>query len=243
MNYELQRLILQNNLIGSIQARMKAGLIIDLGCGPGITTLNLAKSNPNSTIYGIDFCEEYINYAQGLKVQHKMKNVNFMLHDARNLSCFPSEEIDYVFCHFLFNQLQSPELCLKEIHRVLKQTGKLIIIEGINKQWEWPTPTLEEKSYNEIYKEYQYKIGNNPNIANNLIPMISDMFVIEPWLELSFMTEIPNEIKYKLLRLFLLRMKSDILVDMDVFNKFKERLFHKDFTSYTFLLRIVGCKK
>lgn len=242
MNFEMQRLILQNQLIGSTHTAYKAKQILELGCGPGITTMNLARANPNSVIYGLDYDGEYINYAQRIKKVYKIDNVNFLLKDVRELSSFSSDKFDLVFCQFLFNQLNNPRQCINEIYRVLKPDGKLIVLEGINKHWEWPSPTREEKEHLRLYTDYQKIIGNNPNIALELSSFFIDKFIVEPSLELVAMSNIPDEFKFKLLRLFLLRMYSEGIVDKKVLKNFKERLFRPNYTSYTYILKIAAYK-
>lgn len=243
MSDELQRLIIQNNLIGYIPYKSKAKTILDLGCGPGFTTINLAKSNPGSLVYGIDYSEEFINYAKKQKKIHKLENISFILGDVRNLYMFSSETIDLIHCQFLFNQLNSPELCIEEMHRILAPIGNIVILEGINKQWEWPFPTAEEIEHDKIFTQKQYAKGNNPDIALELCSMLSHKFDIQPSLELSSIEGLSNATKYLILRMFIWRMKANGLKEFNVLQKFRQRLFQEEFVSYTYLLRIIGRKK
>lgn len=94
--------------------------IIDIGCGEGITLEKLVKCYPDRQITGIDSEPENIDICQklGLPVQYGT---------IFNLP-FEDDSIDCVLFFEVIEHLDKPEKALKEIHRVLKPAGRLIII-------------------------------------------------------------------------------------------------------------------
>lgn len=68
---------------GSENIRLK---ILDLGSGPGIISLELAKRYPNCKIFGIDISENQIKYAQIEAKKHNLsKNTKFYVGSAENV--------------------------------------------------------------------------------------------------------------------------------------------------------------
>jgi SAM-dependent methyltransferase len=95
------------------------GRVLDIGCGCGRTSLFLKRMGHSVT--GIDLVPEMIEEARNL-----VEGVDFIVMDACDL-LFPNESFDYIL--FSFNGIDcihpsaKRNLCLKEIHRVLKGSG------------------------------------------------------------------------------------------------------------------------
>lgn len=94
--------------------------IVDIGCGEGITLEKLVQSHPDKQIIGIDSETEIIDICQkhGLPVQYGMVS---------NLP-FEADSIDCVLFFEVIEHVNDPDKALKEIHRVLKPGGRLILI-------------------------------------------------------------------------------------------------------------------
>jgi len=91
--------------------------VLDLGCGSGELTIEMAPYFKE--IIGIDFCKEYIDSANKIKVP----NVKFIIADASKLP-FKDESFDMIYSSR--GPLSSQEKILIESLRVLKKKGLLI---------------------------------------------------------------------------------------------------------------------
>lgn len=103
---------------------------LDLGCGIGRWTFRIAERC--KLVYGVDISEDNINYA---KLINRYNNVHFKVMDIRKLD-FPDEFFDNVIsCGCLCLVLDKDEFLqtLREVFRVLKAGGKLILLENIIK--------------------------------------------------------------------------------------------------------------
>ena len=102
----------------------KPGKVLDIGCGCGRTGLFLKRMG--HAVTGIDIVPEMIEEARKL-----VPGVEFNVMNACALE-FENESFDYVL--FSFNGIDcihpsaKRELCLKEIHRVLKR-GRVLAFE------------------------------------------------------------------------------------------------------------------
>lgn len=105
--------------------------ILEIGCGEGANLVNLAKlqSLRGKKVFGLDF---FYNLCWQ-PIQSKY-NFVFLCGDGRFLP-FQSEVFDTVFFKDVLHHLTKPEerVFLKEILRVVKPTGKIILIEANGK--------------------------------------------------------------------------------------------------------------
>ena len=109
-------------------------LALDLGCGPGDHTLWLAEQVDR--VIGIDISRTMIGLARRQRSEKGMKNVEFMLADARCLP-FRQERLDFVIS---INALQrlSPKEVFSRLPRLIAPGGRVVITELVT-----PKPRLD----------------------------------------------------------------------------------------------------
>jgi len=100
--------------------------ILDIGCGTGQLMSHLAKQLSNAKLYGIDLTEAMINNAKQKLKQYK----NVILNQA-SVENIPHKDklFDYVLTTEAFHHFPEPEKALLEMKRVLKNNGKIILID------------------------------------------------------------------------------------------------------------------
>ena len=98
--------------------------ILDLGCGTGHLTAQIAESGANVT--GVDRSAEMIAAAR--LAYPKLK---FEISDARNLSY--REEFDAVFSNATLHWIHEPELVLQGVSKALRAGGRFVAEFGGNK--------------------------------------------------------------------------------------------------------------
>lgn len=95
-------------------------IILDIGCGEGITLENLLRKFPGRTIMGIDNSLENVAICE----QHQLPA---RLGNAYELS-FADSSIDCCVFMEVIEHLEEPVTALKEIHRVLRKKGLLLLL-------------------------------------------------------------------------------------------------------------------
>ncbi|RAL00051.1 class I SAM-dependent methyltransferase [Aspergillus ibericus CBS 121593] len=102
--------------------------ILDIGCGPGSITLDLAALVPQGTIIGIDCSETAINSARELTQNRGVNNATFQVANVLDLP-FEDETFDIVCAHQVLIHLSNESSKtgavegLKEMRRVCKPGG------------------------------------------------------------------------------------------------------------------------
>lgn len=100
--------------------------ILDIGCGTGRHSIELARRGYNIT--GVDFSESQLSRAKE-KAKNQNLTVDFRKHDARNLPFEREYDLTIMICEGAFPLMETDEMnfqILQGAARALKDNGKLI---------------------------------------------------------------------------------------------------------------------
>jgi len=104
--------------------------IVDYGCGTGAyikdASLMVGKEG---TVYAVDVHEMAISSVKKLIKKYNLANVNTVLTDG-NKSEIPDDTADLIYALDMFHMVKDPASFLKELCRITKQNGILIIEDG-----------------------------------------------------------------------------------------------------------------
>ena len=122
---EFNFIYIEKILKKEINNRSKKIKILDIGCGSG----EISRFFNNLDYIGIDVNPDYIEFAR------KIYKKNFEVMNAQKLR-FKKRYFDYVVIIGVLHHIDDKNcnLILNEIKRVIKDTGKIIIIEDVNTQ-------------------------------------------------------------------------------------------------------------
>ncbi|MBI1806216.1 MAG: class I SAM-dependent methyltransferase [Ignavibacteria bacterium] len=99
--------------------------ILEVGCGAGYTTVELARRGHR--IEAIDTVPDMLELTQNLALEHRISDrVKTSIGDTYNLH-FPDDSFDFAVAMGVLPWLQSPLKAIREMHRVLKPSGFIII--------------------------------------------------------------------------------------------------------------------
>lgn len=119
-------------------------LALDVACGPGAFVLAIA---PRARfVCGVDLTHEMLLQAREFQQERRVSNVRFDRGDAEQLP-YPESTFDLVSCHLSFHHMPEPELVLREMIRVTKPDGRLVIVDSVA-----PESDAKFELYNRIQK-------------------------------------------------------------------------------------------
>lgn len=108
-------------------------VVCDLGCGNGLTLLEIAKDREKSTFYGMDFIADMISSANQLKEKAGLNNLSFSQADASSeaLADDIGIKFDKVITKRLLINLKGDKKynAIKSIYNMLKPGGTYIMVE------------------------------------------------------------------------------------------------------------------
>ena len=143
---------------------IKGETILDIGSGFGTLTMELAKNNPDSQVYGLDLHDSLTGQAQMNAEVLGIENVEFRTGSAYALP-FDESSMDAATCFFMLHHLEDIKFALFEIKKVLKKGGSLTAVEPLANHHHHG-PQLSEASWRELFEDVGFNVeSENPEGA------------------------------------------------------------------------------
>jgi arsenite methyltransferase len=109
----------------------KGDAVLDIGCGAGVDTIFAAMMvGPTGKAVGIDIVPEMLQRAESNLNMTDLKNVTFKRASGEDLP-FADAEFDVVISNGVINLIPDKENLLKEVLRVLKPGGRLMVADQV----------------------------------------------------------------------------------------------------------------
>ncbi len=113
---------------------LKPGMqVLDLACGPGIISCELARMVEGGTVLGVDLSPALLEEAKQAAASENVTNVRFQQGDVYDLD-LAANSFDFVYARFLFQHLEQVEKAMQSVLRVLKPGGVLAIMD-VDDDW------------------------------------------------------------------------------------------------------------
>jgi SAM-dependent methyltransferase len=100
--------------------------VLDIGCGPGTITVDLARRVAPGEVLGIDLAAEVVAQAEAHGREAGVTNVRFATGDVYALD-LEDASVDVVHAHQVLQHLGDPVAALREMRRVLRPGGLLAV--------------------------------------------------------------------------------------------------------------------
>jgi trans-aconitate 2-methyltransferase len=103
--------------------------VLDVGCGDGKVTAEIARAVPRGAVTGMDASAEMIHFAQKTFPAAKAPNLKFQICDAREIKS--KGQFDLVFSNAALHWVDDHEAFLRGAASVLKPGGRLVVSCGV----------------------------------------------------------------------------------------------------------------
>lgn len=139
--------------------------LLSVGCGPGVFLREIAESDPDIEVIGVDKSASRI--AQAEERLAGLPNAHACVGDALELP-FESNRFGLVFCRFLLEYLPRKEDAIREMSRVCRKGGQ-ILLQDLDGQLLWHFPEdAELQRTAERVLEYLKPTGFDPFVGRKL---------------------------------------------------------------------------
>jgi SAM-dependent methyltransferase len=157
------------NSAGYLLPHLRPGLsLLDVGCGPGTITADLARHVAPGQVIGLDASGEVVAQACALVAESGAANVRFEVGDLFALK-YDDDAFDVVHAHQVLQHLVDPVAALVELRRVLRPEGVLAARDSDYGAFAWAPadPVLER--WIEIYLAVTARNGHDARIGPTLL--------------------------------------------------------------------------
>lgn len=161
-----------------ILSDFKAGLVLDLGTGPGYLPIEIAKRSPKINVVGIDLCKKLIHIARANAAAAGLSSqLSFEIGNAARLR-FQEASFDMVISTGMLHSLKDPVKVFREIHRLLKKDARAWILDPasvaslINRKEWWASLSFRDRFFLKLFKALGLHRPIKPYTRNQITPMI-----------------------------------------------------------------------
>jgi ubiquinone/menaquinone biosynthesis C-methylase UbiE len=100
--------------------------VLEVAPGPGYFSIELAKMN-DYNITGMDISADFIKICK-INAQRENVNIKFVQGNVSAMD-FKDNTFDFIFCSAAFKNFKEPIVALREMYRVIKNNGIVLIID------------------------------------------------------------------------------------------------------------------
>lgn len=139
--------------------------VLDVGCGPGTITADLARAVGDGQVLGLDRSAEVVARAAAT---HRAPNLAFDVGDAYALD-HPDGTFDVVHAHQVLQHLGDPVRALSDLRRVCRPGGIVAVRDADFSAMSWwpDVPGLQE--WRDVYLEVARANGGEPDAGRHLL--------------------------------------------------------------------------
>jgi ubiquinone/menaquinone biosynthesis C-methylase UbiE len=148
---------------------LRAGMsLLDVGCGPGTITADLALLVAPGDVVGIDAAADVVAQAQAHAEDLGVPNLRFEVADLFALG-YPDASFDVVHVHQVLQHLGDPAAALVELRRVLRPDGVLAARDSDYGAFTWAPVDPRLDRWLELYFAVTARNGHDARIGPRLL--------------------------------------------------------------------------
>ncbi|WP_338702134.1 class I SAM-dependent methyltransferase [Streptomyces sp. Q6] len=151
-------------LLGSLKPHMK---ILDIGCGPGTITADLAALVPDGHVVGADHAAGILDQARATAAERGLTNVEFTTADVHALD-WPDDTFCVVHAHQVLQHVGDPVLALREMRRVTKPGGIIAVRDSDYAAMTWYPQSPGMTRWLDLYRRVARANGGEPDAGRRL---------------------------------------------------------------------------
>ncbi|MDH6547663.1 SAM-dependent methyltransferase [Streptomyces sp. SAI-208] len=151
-------------LLGSLKPHMR---ILDIGCGPGTITADLAALVPDGRVTGVDHAAGILDQARATAAARGLTNVDFAVADVHALD-FPDDTFCVVHAHQVLQHVGDPVQALREMKRVTRPGGLIAVRDSDYAAMTWYPATAGLDDWLDLYRRVARANGGEPDAGRRL---------------------------------------------------------------------------
>ena len=141
--------------------------VLDVGCGPGTITIDIARRVAPGRVLGIDASGAVIAGATAAAADGDVTNVEFAVGDVYALE-HPDASFDVVHAHQVLQHVAEPVAALREMRRVCRPEGIVAARDSIYRAFTWYPRDTRLDRWLDLYCAVAEANGGEPDAGSRL---------------------------------------------------------------------------
>ncbi|MCK7642889.1 methyltransferase domain-containing protein [Corynebacterium sp. CCM 8835] len=177
------------NSCGYLLSYLKPGMsVLDIGCGPGSITLDLAEIvGPEGRVIGLENTAEPLGAARQMAADRGDSGTRFVVGDVLQLP-FPDESFEVVHAHQMLQHVVDPVSALTEMHRVCAPDGVIAVRDADYAAMSWYPHYPGMERWRNTYRELAKRSGGEPDAGRHLRAWAHAAGLVDPVITTSAWT-------------------------------------------------------
>ncbi|MFD7971892.1 class I SAM-dependent methyltransferase [Streptomyces clavifer] len=142
--------------------------VLDVGCGPGTITADLAALVAPGRVTAVDTGREILDQAADVAAERGLGNVEFATADVHALD-FADDSFDVVHAHQVLQHVGDPVQALREMRRVCRPGGIVAVRDSDYAAMAWYPDVAGMTEWQELYRRVARANGGEPDAGRRLL--------------------------------------------------------------------------
>lgn len=156
------------NSAAYLVGELRAGLsVLDVGCGPGTITADLAELVAPGRVTAVDAAQEVLDRARDY-AQGRGLDIRFAVADVHALD-FPDDSFDVVHAHQVLQHVGDPVQALREMRRVCRPGGIVAARDSDYGAFAWYPRSEGLDDWQQLYRRVARANGGEPDAGRRLL--------------------------------------------------------------------------
>jgi SAM-dependent methyltransferase len=148
---------------------LKSGAtVLDVGCGPGTITADLAMLVTPGRVTALEVTQEALDLARAEIGRRGLDTVDFATGDVHALD-FPDDSFDVVHAHQVLQHVADPVAALREMRRVTRPGGVIAVRDSDYAAFTWFPRLPELDEWLDLYQRVARGNGGEPDAGRRLL--------------------------------------------------------------------------
>jgi SAM-dependent methyltransferase len=142
--------------------------LLDVGCGPGTITADLAGAVAPGPVTALEVTEDALALARTELAQRGTTGVTFVVGDVHALD-LPDDSVDVVHAHQVLQHVADPVQALREMRRVCRPGGLVAVRDSDYGAFTWFPASRPLDRWRELYRAAARRNGGEPDAGRRLL--------------------------------------------------------------------------
>jgi ubiquinone/menaquinone biosynthesis C-methylase UbiE len=142
--------------------------LLDVGCGPGSITVDLARRVAPGPVTAVDASVEAVDLARAAAQEAGADNVEFLVSDVHGLD-LPEGAFDVVHAHQVLQHVADPVRALAEMRRVARPGGVVAACDSDYSGMYWYPRLPELEEWMDLYQRIARRNGGEPDAGRHMV--------------------------------------------------------------------------